>query len=268
MQEVSEKRIAVLSVIVENRASAEEVISELTERGVRLTPVPWYRDAFYTSAHEAVIQETEVYREGKIYLQSLSSMLPPLVLQAQAGESILDMTAAPGGKTTQISALTEGKALVTACERDSGRFSRLEYNVKKQGAPRVTLLHQDALKLSEFFRFDRILLDAPCSGSGTINLNGKIDFSEKLVSGCVKTQRALLKKAWGLLKRGGTLVYSTCSILRQENEEAVKELRFLDTDLAPVALARDIPVVTSPWGTTVLPTELYEGFFISCIKKL
>ena len=250
------------------RADRDDVVQELRAYGIELTPVSWYADAFYTYVTEEAMRETEAYRGGKLYLQSLSSMLPPLVLGAKEGESVLDMTAAPGGKTTQIAALTGGRALITACEKDGGRFSRLEYNVKKQGAPRVTLLHQDALKLDDFFRFDRILLDAPCSGSGTVALNGRIDFSEKLLSGCMKSQRALIKKAWGLLKKGGTLVYSTCSILQSENEDAVKELlSFPDVKIMPVELPADVPAIASPLGVTVLPSELYEGFFLSKIVK-
>lgn len=251
------------------RTDRETVVNELSKVGINITPVPWYRDAFTTTATEEDLRQTKLYEDGAIYLQSLSSMLPPLILDAEAGESILDMTAAPGGKTTQIAALTDGKALITACEKDGGRFSRLAYNVKKQGAPRVTLLHTDALRLDDFFRFDRILLDAPCSGSGTINFQSKINVTEKMLSACVKVQSELAKKAWKLLKKGGTLVYSTCSILKKENDDVLKILLANpDAELLPLNLPEEIPVFPrNDFAACVRPNDLFEGFFVAKLCK-
>lgn len=233
--------------------------------------VPWYNDALIlNSGSERELQATSLYQRGEIYLQSLSSMLPPLVLEPKAGENILDMTAAPGGKTTQISALSAGQALVTACERDKIRFGRLQYNVRKQGAPRVTLMQTDAGKLDEFFRFDKILLDAPCSGSGILDLRSPVKISEKLVSACMKMQETLLTKALTLLKSGGELVYSTCSVLRCENEGMLERvLPKFAADLIPVCISGgELPRLPGKEGTLCLyPDELYEGFFVAKIKK-
>ena len=184
--------------------------------------------SFYSSAYilenirEEEIRNWEFYKEGKIYLQSLSSMLPPLVLEPKAKENILDMAAAPGGKTTQISALSENTALITACEKNKIRYERLEYNVNKQGAKGINLMRIDTRNLSDFFSFDKILLDAPCSGSGILNLeneNIEKNFTEELIERSVKLQETLLKKAIKILKVGGELIYSTCSILKEENED-------------------------------------------------
>ena len=251
------------------KTTREEALSALEREGIAVSPVPWYDHAFYTAAPQNVVENTSLYREGKIYLQSLSSMLPPLFLEPKAGESILDMTAAPGGKTTQLAAMTKNGALVTACEKDAGRFERLKYNAEKQGATKVTLLHTDSLKLSDFFRFDKILLDAPCSGSGTLCENEPIRITEKTFRGCMAAQRALLKKAWGLLKQGGTLVYSTCSVLKEENGEALSEiLKQKNAGLVPLEWDKDIPALPSPEGTlTVCPSPLYEGFFVAKLIK-
>ena len=230
------------------------------------------RSAFYEDAYilegakERELEETALYREGKIYLQSLSSMLPPLFLEPKAGESILDMTAAPGGKTTQLSALSEGGALITACEKDKFRFERLKYNVEKQGAARVTLLNEDARNLNPYFRFDKILLDAPCSGSGTFSPSHPVKWSEKLLFKCISLQRALLLKAFSLLKSGGMLVYSTCSILREENEDAVCSLK--GARLVPLEAPVGVPLLPSMEGTLcVEPDGLFEGFFVAKLFK-
>ncbi len=251
------------------RGEREQTLRSLEEEGIDFSCVAWYADAFVSGADERTIANTRVYRMGAIYLQSLSSMLPPLALGAAAGESVLDMTAAPGGKTTQISALTQGGALITACEKDGGRFSRLAYNVEKQGSPRVTLLHCDAARLDDFFRFDKILLDAPCSGSGTLQAGESVKITEKTLLGCMQTQSALLKKAWRLLKRGGELVYSTCSIFEKENAGALRQvLTEPDAEVIPLEMPADIPVFPRTDGAVcVKPSVNYEGFFLAKIRK-
>ena len=146
------------------------------------------------------------------------------------------MAAAPGGKTSLLSALSGGEAFLTACEKDKIRAERLKYNLAKLSVPRTSVLVQDALSLDEFYRFDKILLDAPCSGSGTLTPDGEIKISEKLVENSVKLQEKLLRKSLKLLKKGSVMVYSTCSVLKEENEG-------------------------------VLEKVLKEGFFCALIKK-
>ncbi len=253
------------------KTTVSAVKSQLDALSIGYLEVDWYRDALVLdSATKNELRNTELYERGEIYLQSLSSMLPPLLLGVGAGENVLDMTAAPGGKTTQISALSGGKALLTACERDKIRFERLNYNVKKQGAPRVTLLQTDALKLDEFFRFDKILLDAPCSGSGTLDLRFPVKISEKLVQNCALLQEKLLTKALKLLKKNGTLVYSTCSVLKQENDDILdRVLPKAGAELVPVTPLFSGHLLPSKAGTLcVCPDGLYEGFFLAKIRKI
>lgn len=236
--------------------------------------------SFYSSAYilenirEEEIRNWEFYKEGKIYLQSLSSMLPPLVLEPKAKENILDMAAAPGGKTTQISALSENTALITACEKNKIRYERLEYNVNKQGAKGINLMRIDARNLSDFFSFDKILLDAPCSGSGILNLeNENIEkkFTEELIERSVKLQETLLKKAIKILKEGGELIYSTCSILKEENEDLLERVLNKNLELIPIAnnIFENVPKLPVKLEGTlcVMPNELYEGFFVAKIRK-
>src|SRR5699024_1821413 len=145
------------------------------------------------------------------------------VLEPKEKENILDMTAAPGGKTTQIAAIAENKVFITACEKIKIRYDRLKYNVEKQGVKNINIMQEDSRKLSDYFSFDKILLDAPCRRSGTENVFTP-NFSEYLIQKSSKVQEELLTKALTILKPAGEMVYSTCSILKEENEEIVKKV--------------------------------------------
>ena len=254
------------------KTTAEQVEETLKQEGIFYRRVPWYSDAFVLAKSESSrITKLPLYERGEIYLQSLSSMLPPLVLKPQAGEQILDMTAAPGGKTTQMAALSKGGALITACERENIRFQRLKFNLERQGASKVNAMQLDASHLDDFFRFDKILLDAPCSGSGTYLTTQPSKISEKLMMGCIKQQKALLGKALKLLKEGGVLLYSTCSLFKEENELMVESaLKGTGCSLVPIEeeFLSDLPVLSGREGTlTVCPNEDFEGFFLAKIQK-
>lgn len=251
------------------KTSAEEVEKRCIELGIKVKRAPVPNAFIAEEIRERELAATSLYERGEIYLQSLSSMLPPFLLGAKEGESVLDMTAAPGGKTSLISALSGGKVFLTACEKDKIRADRMKYNLEKQGVPRTSVLVQDALTLDEFFRFDKILLDAPCSGSGTIIEGEPLKISEKLVENSARLQEKLLKKALKLLKKGGLMVYSTCSVLRQENEGILeKVLKEGNAELLPPELPFAVPRLRSMENVLLVPPdELYEGFFCAVIKK-
>lgn len=239
--------------------------------------VSWYKDALVMkNVSKEQIKNLEIYENGEIYLQSLSSMIPPIILSPKEDENILDMAAAPGGKTTQMLTLSQNKAFITACEKNKIRAERLQYNLNKQNANRVNVMVKDARQLDDFFSFDKILLDAPCSGSGTISIFDKkleTTFTEELVNRSSKIQSDLLKKAITLLKSGHEMVYSTCSILSRENEEILqkfidsKQIKVLTIDVSSFSDAILLP--TSIQGTLcICPSDLYEGFFVAKLKKL
>ena len=147
----------------------------LKEKQIEFEEVEWFNEALIIkNVTEKEIEKLDIYENGEIYLQSLSSMLPPIILEPKEKENILDMTAAPGGKTTQMAAITNNNAMITACEMNNIRFERLKYNLEKQGATSVYAMMTDARKMDDFFSFDKILLDAPCSGSGTINIKDNL----------------------------------------------------------------------------------------------
>ena len=204
---------------------------------------------------ESVIEELDLYKEGKIYLQSLSSQLPPLYMRINDKDQVLDMCAAPGSKTTELSYLYP-TSLITACEKNKIRSERLMYNLKKQNVNNVTVLNNDATELSEYMSFDSILLDALCSGSGTITDN-EFNMEDKIDT-IINTQERLLKKAVSSLKKDKYMIYSTCSILKQENEEQIKKVLSDDIEIIPINIDGVL---------TIKPNKYYEGFFICLLHK-
>ncbi len=259
------------------KTTIENIKNTFDSLGFIYKEVSWYKDALIMeNISEEDIKNLDIYKNGEIYLQSLSSMIPPIVISPKKDENILDMAAAPGGKTTQMIALSQNKAFITACEKNKIRAERLQYNLNKQGANRVNVMIKDARQLDNFFSFDKILLDAPCSGSGTISIfDKKLEniFTKDLVSRSSKVQYDLLNKAITLLKPGHEMVYSTCSILSKENEQILQ--KFIDTkkiEIIPIDTnvflnATFLPVSIN--GTLcICPSKLYEGFFVAKLKKL
>ena len=258
------------------KSNKNKIIEELAKIGAEFDEVKWSENALIiNNKSEKDLEDLDIYKNGEIYLQSLSSMLPPIVLNPQEKEDILDMTAAPGGKTTQIAALTNNNANITACELNAIRAERLKFNVEKQGASSVFVMQKDSRNIDDYFSFDKILLDAPCSGSGTLDFNDETTFkffSQKLVEKSQKAQLTLLNKALKVLKPGKEMVYSTCSILSCENEDIVNQaLKLANAKIVPIEFEgmEDLPVLpTKIEGTIcVCPNEFFEGFFVAKIRK-
>lgn len=259
------------------KTNFEKIKEELEKEEIDFAVSDFYENAIIlNNVDENKIRTLEMYKNGEIYLQSLSSMLPPLILEPREKENILDMTAAPGGKTTQIAMIANNKALITACEKNKIRYDRLAYNVAKQGAKGINLMQEDSRKLSNYFSFDKILLDAPCSGSGTLyseDENLEKYFTEELISRSAKTQEILLNKALNILKKNGEVVYSTCSILKEENELILKKiLKQGKYEIVPINLEKykSLPLLPTiiEGVMCVMPTELFEGFFVAKIRKI
>ena len=257
------------------KSDSSEIEKVLAENNIEFQKVKFSNEAYIIkNVREDKIELLDIYTEGKIYLQSLSSMLPPIVLEPKENEDILDMAAAPGGKTTEIAAITNNNSNITACELNSIRAERLKYNIEKQGATSVYIMQKDARNIDDFFSFDRILLDAPCSGSGTLNSKEDVSkyFNEKLIEKSSKTQLTLLKKAVNILKSGKEMVYSTCSILKEENEDIVNEvLKTGKVEIVPIEYewVNNLPVLPTeiPGTLCIMPNELFEGFYIAKLKK-
>ena len=272
----SKKRVTTFRVNA-LKSNKEEIENVLNSLNIEYENASWSEDAFILkNVNELDIEKMDIYKDGKIYLQSLSSMIPPIVLMPKEGKDILDMAAAPGGKTTQMAALSNNKAHITACEMNNIRIEKLKYNLEKQGASCVYVMQKDSRQIDDFFSFDQILLDSPCSGSGTLYLedpNLNKYFTKVLVDKSTKAQFALLKKALRILKPGEEMVYSTCSILQEENEEIVrKAMTTAKCEIVKIEFEGmdKLPLLPSKIDGTlcIKPTELYEGFYVAKIRKL
>lgn len=270
------------------RAFPDVVREKLEHQGFRLEKVGWYPSAFtLRSGRLRELQETEIYKSGWIYVQSLSSMLPPLVLNPQGGERVLDLTAAPGSKTTQMACLMKGEGEIIANDNNQIRFFKLKANVDLQGAWNVRL----SMKSGELFgrddpeSFDRILLDAPCSAEGRFLVTEPASYKYwKLakIKEMARKQKNLLLSAFRALKPGGTLVYSTCTFAPEENEEVLNWFLEKVEEFAPIEEI-SLPVPNRITGlqkweeksfppalrstARLIPTPLMEGFYIAKIRK-
>ncbi len=269
------------------RSSAAEVMRWLSDRDLKYRRPDWSREAFVLAElRERDVQAWDLYTGGRIYLQSLSSMIPALALAPRPGERVLDLAAAPGSKTTQMAALMENRGAIVANELSAIRAERLAYNVRMQGCSIVEIRRGRGEKLGAECpdSFDRVLVDAPCSGEGRF-LAGSPATSRawrpRLVTECARLQRQLLASAARALKPGGVLVYSTCTLNIEENEGMVQwAIANLPLSVEPVRVRPPGSIdglLAGPAGRTfdppvgralrILPDRDYEGFFVCRMRK-
>ena len=263
--------------------SVQEFIKYCKEKNIKFERVLWYKDAFIIkNINEKQIQKLDIYEKGYIYLQSLSSMMPPIILDPKKGEKILDLTAAPGSKTTQIATLMENEGYILANELDKIRCERLKYNIQKQGVSIAEIINQRGERLGTQFAesFDKVLLDAPCSGEGRFLANSVKtyrDWSLKTVKELSKLQRKLFKSAYEALKKNGIMVYSTCTLNTDENEEILEwaiqnfNLKMLNIELE---IKNTLPIFTEGLNKQIeksikiMPSKIQEGFFVAKLQKI
>ena len=279
---IAEKRFTTLRVNT-LKYNIQDLMKYFKETNIKFDRVLWYKDALIIkNATEKDIQKLEIYQKGYIYIQSLSSMVPPLVLAPQEGENVLDLTAAPGSKTTQIASLMNGNGFVLANELDKLRCEKLKYNISSQGANIVKVINGRGEKIGEQYseEFDKVLLDTPCSGEGRFtiyNVQSYKTWSTKTVNELSKMQKKLFKSAYNALKPKGTLVYSTCTLNKEENEHILDwALNNFNLKLVPldVNINEAIPAFGNESNKSInnairiLPSKNMEGFFVAkFIKK-
>jgi NOL1/NOP2/sun family putative RNA methylase len=209
------------------RANTQKITTQQLQQLLPFSvePVPWCNEGFYYSP--ASRPGKHVYHAaGLYYIQEASAMAPVEALQPLPGENVLDLCAAPGGKTTQIAAKLQGKGILVANEVDSKRCKALISNLERLGVSNAVVLNEQPQRLSARFTdfFDRILVDAPCSGEGMFRKDPDAcsHWSIKNSEKCADLQQMILTEAAKMLKPGGRLVYSTCTFNTRENEQTLE----------------------------------------------
>lgn len=211
------------------KADVDDVRSQLLSQGFSLEPVPWCKEGFFIE-HETGRRDigcTIEHQIGYYYVQEAASMIPPLVLGPKPGEIVLDMCASPGSKSTQIAQYMENSGILVSNDLTTKRIAPLSINLQRCGAYNsvITIMHGASFQRLSL-EFDRILVDAPCSGVGAVRKSLKTVqmWNPQMVKRLSGTQKALIESAYAKLKKGGTLVYSTCTLEPEEDEGVVSSL--------------------------------------------
>lgn len=197
----------------------------LEKKGFKLRSIPWFRDAFYVSAPTRGLGKTLEHVLGYYYVQGAASMLPPVALGPEPGMRVLDLCAAPGSKTTQMAQMMDNRGIIIANDVMYERLAGLHGNLERCGVSNTVVVNMDGREFSSCVkqRFDRVLVDAPCSGSGIIRNKPSVgrEWSVETVNSFSGLQKQLLLAGFDSLRDGGVLVYSTCSLDPLENESVV-----------------------------------------------
>lgn len=254
------------------RSSRADMLAALREVGIEATAGKLAASAIYLDTPTAV-NDLPGFAHGKMSVQDEASQLVPGLLQPAPGMRVLDACAAPGGKTCHI---LESEPLLTSCtalDIDAGRLNRISENLNRLGL-KAKLLVADATAVSQWWdgqTFDRILLDAPCSATGVIRRHPDIKLlrTRKNVDKLIQTQHALLHNLWQCLSPGGLLLYTSCSILREENEANIAHFLENSASAKYESIAADWGVECR-YGRQLLPSSGNEpdGFYYALLRKM
>lgn len=270
------------------KINKEDFLSAALSEHIQLLPIEWYEDAYILESPTLrALTETTLYKNGYCYVQSLSSMIPPLLLNPQHDEHILDIAAAPGSKTTQLSMLMDNTGAIVANDSSQIRLYKLKANIERLGATNISIRKGVGQTIWQEYReyFDRVLVDVPCSMEGRIHFSEKesyVFWSTKKIKELQEIQKFLLKSALSATKPGGTLVYSTCTLTPEENEGVID---WIIKKFGNYVTVEEITETNIPFSDPllfwkekqyskeitkckrILPSDSYEGFFIAKLRK-
>ncbi|MDD5192644.1 MAG: RsmB/NOP family class I SAM-dependent RNA methyltransferase [Candidatus Nanoarchaeia archaeon] len=275
------------------KISPEELIKRLEEKGWKISqPLPGQKEIMIieSSLQPGESGKTKEHLLGYYYIQEITSMMPVIALNLDKNDIFLDCCAAPGSKTTQAAALMENKGIIIANDLSIGRISILSANLERQGITNTIITRHDFLQLSKKLKelnmkFNKILVDAPCSGEGNIRLSPStyLNWSEGLLNKLSGKQKRIAEAAFQLLEENGEMVYSTCSYAPEENEEVIQHLLNTYKDKIKIETIK-LPIKSRPgitkWKNKKFSEEIQkacriyhhdndmEGFFVCKIKKL
>jgi len=259
-------------------------ISFLNKLNLKLEEVGYIENAYFIKSEVSGFGNLIEQNIGLFQMQDISSMLPAIILNPKETDIVLDLTAAPGNKTAILAQIMKNKGLIMANDVDKKRIRTLIYTLKKQGITNTIVTNQNGITFASQLLFDKILLDAPCSCEGMIQKKKDIlvDWSKNLVKSKSELQKKLIINAYRLLKKNGILVYSTCALSPEENEEVID---FLLTKQNCTIEEINIPGLICDIGLSEYDGKKYnteikkairiwphknntEGFFICKIRKI
>ncbi len=265
--------------------TVNETTSSIKSKSWNLTPIPWCKEGFWIEHPERRdVGNLLEYHVGKIYVQEAASMIPPLVLNPQPEDLVLDMCASPGSKTTQLGMMMKNTGVIIANDYKGQRLQSLGINVQRSGLTNTIVTLMPGKRFTGL-QFDKILVDAPCSGTGTIRKSLKTItiWNAGMITKLARQQKELIAAAFENLKPGGVMVYSTCSLEPEENEGVVDFLleNFPPAKVLPAKLPglRTAPPVKEFGGKKFNPQVKHvlriwpqdndtEGFFVAKIQKV
>jgi 16S rRNA (cytosine967-C5)-methyltransferase len=260
------------------KASVEQCQEELRKQGVETTRTSLSPVGLNITKRINVFS-LPVFRDGWFEVQDEGSQLLPILLDPKPNAKVLDVCAGAGGKTLEIAALMKNRGEIFATDINGFRLEELRKRTKRAGVQNVRVQEIDAIEdLVDRYKdfFDIVFVDAPCSGLGTIRRNPGMKWmvTEQTVNEVSEKQKAILHSSVPLVKPEGRLVYATCTLLKQENEEVIEEFLMLHPEFTIVKLNADIPLVQSVGGTS---TDIFfklfphiqktDGFFCAVLKK-
>lgn len=271
------------------QSSDDKVIQELKTKNIKYTHIASPLSAFSLETDDTrILEPTDVYTHGDIYVQSLSSMLPALVLNPQQNSKVLDICAAPGSKTSQIAAMMNNSGEILALDNSRIRIYKLEANLKRLGVTNTAVRFGAGQAFWTLYPeyFDSSLVDVPCSMEGRFLASDSKTFENwtpKKVKELAEKQKWILRSAISATKPGGTIVYSTCTLSPEENEGVIDWILKKEKGnviVEPIEL-QDVPanLGLTQWKEKsydqsltktlrIYPTDFYEGFFIAKLKKI
>jgi len=261
-------------------------LHRLKDLNISATPLPWYPAGFRVSGNHKHLPFTREYSLGYYYIQEGGSMLPPLALNPNPHHLVLDLCAAPGSKTTQLAQMMNNQGAIIANDRVFRRITSLGHNLQQSGVVNTIVLCEDGRHLSTRipFKFNRVLIDAPCTASGHLRSKPHQFAIKDLqrIKGIQTLQKGLITSGFRMLKPDGLLVYSTCSLHPEENEAVIHHLlsRSPEADIVhPIINGLKSHPGLTHWENTkyhetihnclrVYPHENNtDGFFIALIRK-
>jgi 16S rRNA (cytosine967-C5)-methyltransferase len=251
-------------------SSNDEVLDKLISSGANLSPSEVVPDAWRITGGTSLLRE--LTEAGQVYLQDEASQLVARALEPESAERILDLCAAPGSKTTHIASFSKPDALIVAGDLHEHRLHVVSQNASVQGLSNVYCMAFNGLEILPFAEssFDRVLVDAPCSGTGTLRRNPEIRWriSARDIDELADRQRQLLNRAARVVKPGGTLLYSTCSVETEENEQVAEAFLNANGAFRRGTLPVQSSLITNSGAARTWPHHHgTDGFFITLFER-